>query len=102
MKRYEYNQEKNKWLKAARGISFTDVIKILQEGKVLDTIDHPNKKRYANQKMFLVEFDEFVYAVPFVEDEEKYFLKTIFPSRKYTKKYLEKEKYEKNKEARSI
>ena len=35
--------------------------------------------------------DDYVYLVPFVEDEQTVFLKTIIPSRKATKQYLEKE-----------
>lgn len=37
---------------------------------------------------FVINIDNYVYLVPFIEDQQKYFLKTIFPSRKATKKYL--------------
>lgn len=62
---------------------------ILGEG-LLDILDHPNRKKYAHQKIYIVEISEYVYFIPSVEDEEKIFLKTIIPSRKYTKKYIEK------------
>ena len=88
MKYYEWNLEKNESLKLERGVSFDDVLILIFENKLLDTIDHPNKKKYPNQKMFVVEIDHYVYLVPFVEDEEKIFLKTIIPSRKATKKYI--------------
>jgi len=90
MKYYEWNLEKNESLKLERGVSFDDVLILIFENKLLDTTDHPNKKKYPNQKMFVVEIDHYVYLVPFVEDEKKVFLKTIFPSRKATKKYLKK------------
>lgn len=63
----------------------------IESGYLLDTIAHPNKIKYPNQKMFVVNIDNYVYLIPFVEDDEKVFLKTIIPSRKMTKKYLVKE-----------
>ncbi|MFA5804385.1 MAG: hypothetical protein WC879_07055 [Melioribacteraceae bacterium] len=59
--------------------------------KLLEIVEHSNKQKYPNQKMFIVEVRDYAYIVPFVEDEEKYFLKTIYPSREATKKYLNKE-----------
>lgn len=88
MKYFDWNKSKNKWLKEERGISFEDVIKALNEGKELDRVDHPNKKHYPNQREIIVNIDNYAYIIPFVEDEEKIFLKTIIPSRKATKKYL--------------
>lgn len=88
MKRLEWNKEKNEKLKAKRGISFEDIEQAVQKGRVLDLFDHPNKKSYPNQTIMVVEIKGYAYYVPYVEDEEKYFLKTIFPSRKATKKYI--------------
>lgn len=88
MKYFDWDEEKNAKLKEERGISFADVQIAFEEGRVLDVIDHPNKEKYANQRMLIVEIEDYIYLVPFVEDEDKYFLKTIFPSRKITKKYL--------------
>ncbi len=87
---YEWNKEKNDGLRIERGVSFEDVLIIINENKLLDTIDHPNKKKYPNQRMFVVEINHYVYLVPFVEAGEKIFMKTIIPSRKATKKYLVK------------
>ena len=55
---------------------------------LLDTIEHPNADKYSNQKIFIVNIENYIYLVPFVESEESIFLKTIIPSRKMTKKYL--------------
>ncbi|OGE26627.1 toxin [Candidatus Daviesbacteria bacterium RIFCSPHIGHO2_02_FULL_39_12] len=88
MKYFDWDEEKNAFLKALREISFEDVQTAIEEGRVLDEFEHPNKKRYPNQRIFIVEIDNYAYYVPYVEDEEKIFLKTIFPSRKATKKYL--------------
>lgn len=76
---------------AKRNISFEEIVHRIQSGQILNIENHPNQKKYPDQKMFIVPIDNYVYLVPFVEeDEEKYFLKTIIPSRKATKKYLKK------------
>ncbi|MDO8497656.1 MAG: toxin [bacterium] len=90
MKRIEFNKEKSKNLKKDRGISFEKVSLIIKRKGFIGIVEHPNKKRYPKQRMYLVKIEEYIFIVPFVEDEEKIFLKTIYPSRKHTKKYLNK------------
>jgi hypothetical protein len=88
-KTIRYSLEKNELLKNTREISFEDVILALESGKLLDDIEHPNKKKYVNQNIFiiLVEIKNYVYLVPYVEDDTSIFLKTIIPSRQMNKKY---------------
>ena len=88
MKYFDWNGEKNQKLKEERDISFEEVISALEEERVLYRGDHPNQKKYPNQKIVIVEINDYAYIVPFVEDNEKIFFKTIIPSRKATKKYL--------------
>ena len=88
MKYFDWDDEKNERLKKERDISFEEVIIEIFEGNILADVKHPNKVRYPNQRMFIVEIDNYVYLVPYVEDKEKVFLKTVMPSRKATKKYL--------------
>lgn len=88
MKYFDWSDDKNTKLLKLRDISFEDIIILIEKGSVLDIIKHPNKKKYPNQKIFFVEFENFVYAVPFVEENEVIFLKTIYPSREATSKYL--------------
>lgn len=88
---YEYSKEKSALLKEERGISFEEVIAVIREGRVLDVIDNPSKTKYGHQKMYVVEIDHYIYLVPFVETTTGVFLKTIFPSRKLTKIYLNRE-----------
>lgn len=88
MKYFDWDEEKNQQLKVERDVSFEEIISAIEENRLLDIVDHPNKEKYKNQKIFIVEINNYVYLVPFVEDEEKVFLKTIFPSRGATKKYL--------------
>jgi uncharacterized DUF497 family protein len=87
-KRFNWNNDKNRQLKEIRGVTFEDIIYYLSKGHLLDVIDNPQNEIYENQKMFVVNIDDYAYLVPHVENDEEIFLKTIFPSRKATKKYL--------------
>ena len=88
-KSIRYSLEKNELLKSQRGVSFEDVILALESGKLLDDMEHPNKEKYPNQNIFiiLIEIKDYVYLVPYVEDDTSIFLKTIIPSRQMNKKY---------------
>ena len=84
-----YSSEKNEILKKERDIGFEDVILSIENGYLLDDIEHPNKEKYQNQNIFiiLVQIKNYVYLVPYVEEEDYIFLKTIIPSRQMNKKY---------------
>jgi uncharacterized DUF497 family protein len=88
VKRLDWNEAKNAWLKIERGIGFEDVQTAIDEGKLLDNVAHPNQKQYPRQRILIVIIENYVFLVPFIEDEEKLFLKTIYPSRKFTRSYL--------------
>lgn len=88
MKTINWNAEKNQELMETRGVSFEDVVFYLQQGALLDDLEHSNPEKYSNQRIFVLEIDEYVYLVPYVEDRNEIFLKTIIPSRKATKQYL--------------
>jgi len=88
MKSYAWNTEKNDLLKEARGIPFEEVVLHIQLGNEVDIYDHTNQKRYPGQKVSVVLIEGYAYLVPFVENEDEIFLKTIIPSRKATKQYL--------------
>lgn len=88
MKTYDWDEDKNEWLKEERGVSFEEIVMALDEGKKLDSYKHPNQSKYPGQEILVIEIDNYAYLVPFVEDEEKVFFKTIFQSRQATKKYL--------------
>ena len=90
MKYFDWNQEKNEQLMVRRDVSFEDVIIALDEGQIVNIIKHPNQVKYPRQKIFIININEYCYLVPFVETEDKIFLKTIIPDRKATKKYLKK------------
>ena len=88
MKYFSWDDEKNELLKEERQISFEDIVFYIEQGFLLDVLEHPNQEKYQGQKIFVVQIDEYAYLVPFVEDEREIFLKTIIPSRKATRKYL--------------
>ena len=92
MKYFDWDIKKNAQLQEQRDIGFEEVVIAIEEGNLLDIIEHLNKKKYPQQKLFVVNINEYAYLIPFVEDEKKYFLKTIFPSRKMTQKYIMKKK----------
>jgi uncharacterized DUF497 family protein len=85
---YDWDIEKNELLISSRGVSFEEVVAVLESGDILDVIKHPNQEKYAHQKMYVVEIGGYAYLVPFVKDKNKIFLKTIIPNRKAQKKYL--------------
>ncbi len=86
---YKWNEVKNQKLKVERNISFEDVVIAISTDRILDYGENPNKEKYPNQEIFILEINDYVWIVPFVyEDEKTIFLKTIIPSRKLTKKYF--------------
>lgn len=85
--KYEWNPEKNEWLKQERGISFEQIIFHLSQGDVWMIAEHPNHQKYPEQRIYFVLVEGYVYFVPHVIEEDYIFLKTIIPSRKATKDY---------------
>ena len=88
MKYFDWNDEKNEMLKKIRGVSFERVELAIALGDLVDRIKHPNPAKYPDRKVFLVKIENYIYSVPYIEDDEKIFLKTIIPNSKATKKYL--------------
>jgi len=88
MKTFRWSAEKNDRLRVARGVSFESIVVAIESGGLLDVLAHPNQAKYPRQRVLVVVFDNYAYLVPFVEEEDHYFLKTIIPSRKATRDYL--------------
>jgi hypothetical protein len=88
VKPFRWNHEKNEQLKVERNISFEEIVLAIEAGGVVDVLQHSNPGKYPNQMVFVVVLDEYAYLVPFVEEADYYFLKTIIPSRKATREYL--------------
>ncbi len=89
MKPFRWCPEKNEALQADRGVSFESVVVAIETGGLLDILAHPNPEKYPRQRILVVAADNYAYLVPFVEDRDYYFLKTIIPSRKATRDYLQ-------------
>ena len=84
-----WSPEKNLELMQTRGISFEEIISGIDQGGLLMTLEHPNQEKDPNQRIWVVKLREYAHLVPFVESKEEIFLKTIMPSRKATKQFLD-------------
>jgi uncharacterized DUF497 family protein len=85
---FKWNAEKNVILEKERGITFEEIVELIESGAYTLEVDHPNKKKYPNQRILIVDVAGYAYMLPFVKEGDAYFLKTIIPSRKATKQYL--------------
>ena len=88
MKPFRWSHEKNEQLKAERNISFEEIVLAIEANGLLDIVVHSNPRKYPHQRMFIVAVEQYAYLVPFVEEAEYYFLKTVIPNRKATRDYL--------------
>ena len=93
MKRIEWNEDKNKQLQAERNLSFESIVIAIEQGKLIDIVPNPSNQ-HTHQNVLVVEIDSYLVLVPFIEDEEKIFLKTAFRSRKITKNHRRNQKNE--------
>ncbi len=82
MKPIRWNEEKNQLLILQRGLSFEMVLEKLEKRDILAKRKHHDSEKYPNQFLFILRLDGYVCYVPFVENDEEIFLKTIIPSRK--------------------
>ena len=88
MKQILWDSDKNALLFKDRGVCFEDILFAMEQGAVLDIIDHPNQTKYPGQRTMIVQLGRYAYLVAYIETEEYLFLKTIIPSRKATKTFL--------------
>lgn len=89
MKPFRWSAEKNETLRSERGASFESIVVAVEAGGLLDILAHPNQAKYPRQRVLVVSCDNYAYLVPFVEEEDHFFLKTVIPSRKATRDYLD-------------
>ena len=84
---FNWNPDKNQLLLRERGISFERIVFEISSGNELAVLEHPNQEKYPGKRISMVQVDDYVYAVPFVETDTEIFLKTIVPSCKATRQY---------------
>jgi len=89
---FQWNNEKNEWLKEHRGVCFEQVVILLEREEVLELVEHPNQEKYPGQRMAIVRINDYAYLIPYVQEGEEIFLKTIIPSSKATNKYVRVER----------
>jgi uncharacterized DUF497 family protein len=85
---FNWGNKKNERLKKERGVSFEQIVFLIENDRILDIFEHPNKKLYSGQRVYIINIDNYAYVVPYEDKGEERILKTIFPSRKFTQKYL--------------
>ena len=83
-----WSAEKNIKLMQERGVSFEEILSSIEQGGLLTTVDHPDPRKYPNQRIWVVKVRAYAHLVPLVETEEEIFLKTIMPCRKATRQFL--------------
>ena len=91
MKPFRWSPEKNDLLRQERGITFEEVTVAIEAGRLLDVRAHPHPRKYPRQKVLVVDITSYACLVPFVEEDDHFFLKTIIPSRKATRDYISRE-----------
>jgi len=88
--KFNYNIEKNAYLLKYSGIGFEEIIEEINNGNLLTIKLHHNQDKYPGQKIMYVRCLDYVYLVPYIrESNGTIFLKTLFPSRKATKMFIE-------------
>jgi uncharacterized DUF497 family protein len=92
MRVFQWDNDKNEWLKENRGVSFEEVVILMEREDLLEIVDHPNQDKYPEQKIATVKIGDYAYLVPYVQEREEIFLKTIIPSRRATNKYVREKK----------
>jgi hypothetical protein len=90
VKSFRWSAEKNAELMAERGVGFEQMVVAIEGGGILDIVSHPNPGKYPNQKVMIIAWADYAHLVPFVEEADHYFLKTVIPSRKATRDFLKK------------
>ena len=91
MKPLRWAPDKNDLLKHERGVCFEEITVAVEAGALIEIVPHPNPARYPRQKIMVVQVGGYAYLVPFVEEDDHFFLKTIIPSRKATRHFIAKE-----------
>jgi hypothetical protein len=87
---FNWDNLKNAQLQRDRGISFEEIVILIERGSILDILEHPNKEKYGRQNLYIINVDNYAYVVPFIDKGNTRHLITIFPSRRYTQKYFRK------------
>lgn len=88
---FDWDNDKNEQLKSGRGISFEQIVFLILNDCVLDILEHPGNTKYKDQRLYVINVNDYAFVVPFEDIKGVRFLKTIFPSRKYTRQYLRRE-----------
>ena len=87
-KPFRWDPDKNEQLIQERGVSFEQIAIAVENGDLLQIVQHPHVEKYPRQKIMIVGIDGYAFLIPFVEEIDYLFLKTIIPSRKATRDFI--------------
>lgn len=80
-----WDEDKNNRLKLDRKISFEEISEKILNEEYINILENPSRK---DQSIFIIELNQYIYAVPFIIDQEdNIILKTAYPSRKLHKRF---------------
>ncbi len=87
LSKFDWDIEKNEILKKQRGLCFEDVVLAIDNNEIITITEHFNTQKYPYQQIIILKLNVYVHYVPFVLQNDTFFLKTIVPSRKLNKFY---------------
>ena len=80
---FAFDDKKNELLLRTRGVGFHDVIEAIADHGILLNFDHPDQSKYPGQKVLVIEISGYTYCVPYAVDRNRWFMKTVYPNRKF-------------------
>jgi len=92
MKFFRWDSEKNELLKKNRGVCFEQIVILMEREEILETVENPKQDKYSGQKIAIVQIDDYAYLVPYVQENDEIFLKTIIPNRKAANNHVRSKK----------
>lgn len=80
-----WSEEKDRCLRATRGVSFSEIAARILAGDYIDLLENPSRP---GQEIVVMTIEGYTWVVPFVVEEgRRLFLKTAYPSRKFHRRY---------------
>ena len=70
---FNWNNEKNEELKRERRVSFEQIVLLIKNVNILDILEHSKKEKYQNQRLYVIDIDNYAYVVPFIDKKGERF-----------------------------
>jgi hypothetical protein len=66
---FYWNEEKNAYLQHERNLSFERIVVAIEEGHLLDILEHPNIEKYEHKMLLVVDIDDYTVCVPCIIED---------------------------------